>query len=223
MDEDTSTTTIDAATVADTTGVADATVGADAVAVGTPAAAPRVAVSGKAQIATESIVKDGVATVNVTKSTPASVAAAAYAEQMGSADGVRGGDAASRSSERADLGSAASTGGSVSGSSVAAIAMRYVGVPYVYGGTTPNGFDCSGFTAYVYAQLGKHLPHSSGAQRGAGHAVSYKDAKPGDLISTPGHVAIYLGNGKQIDAPRPGKTIQVRNVWQSNPTFIRVH
>lgn len=109
-----------------------------------------------------------------------------------------------------------------SGNAVLDIASRYVGTPYVYGGGTPSGFDCSGFTSYVYAQVGINLPRSSGAQRGAGTVISRSEAKPGDLIWTPGHVAIYAGGNTQIDAPRPGKTIQYRAIWQSNPTFIRL-
>jgi len=97
-----------------------------------------------------------------------------------------------------------------------------VGVPYVYGGTSPDGFDCSGFTQYVFAQAGISLPRTSSAQGGVGTKVSAADAQPGDLIWTPGHISIYAGDGMQIDAPRPGKTIQVRQIWQSNPTFIRV-
>ncbi|MBD9698183.1 C40 family peptidase [Flavimobilis sp. GY10621] len=111
---------------------------------------------------------------------------------------------------------------SVSGSKVLEIASRYVGVPYVYGGTTPRGFDCSGFTSYVYAQLGINLPRSSSAQRHAGKVISRADARPGDLIWTPGHIAIYAGGNSQIDAPRPGKTVQFRKIWQRNPVFIRV-
>lgn len=102
-------------------------------------------------------------------------------------------------------------------------AKLYLGTPYRSGGTTPAGFDCSGFTSYVYKKAGvAKLPRSSSAQRGSGKVVSRKDARPGDLIWSPGHVAIYLGNGKQIDAPRPGKKIMVRSIWQSNPTFLRV-
>ena len=111
---------------------------------------------------------------------------------------------------------------SVSGSKVLEIASRYVGVPYVYGGTTPRGFDCSGFTSHVYAQLGINLPRSSSAQRHAGKVISRADARPGDLIWTPGHISIYAGGNSQIDAPRPGKTIQFRKIWQRNPVFIRV-
>lgn len=102
-------------------------------------------------------------------------------------------------------------------------AKKHVGIRYRSGGTTPSGFDCSGFTRYVYKKTGlKNLPASSSAQRFVGKRISRANAKPGDLIWSPGHVGIYLGGNKQIDAPRPGKTIQVRAIWQSNPTFIRV-
>lgn len=111
---------------------------------------------------------------------------------------------------------------SANGSAIAEIAVRYVGVPYVAGGTTPDGFDCSGFTSYVFAQVGISLPRTSSAQRYAGTVVSRADALPGDLIWSPGHISIYLGDGLQVDSPRPGKTIQVREIWQSSPTFIRV-
>lgn len=117
---------------------------------------------------------------------------------------------------------AAAPAAGASGSAVLDIASRYVGVPYVYGGGTPSGFDCSGFTAYVYGQVGISLPRSSGAQRNAGTVIPRSEAKAGDLIWSPGHVAIYAGGNQQIDAPRPGKTIQYRGIWQSNPTFIRL-
>ncbi len=109
---------------------------------------------------------------------------------------------------------------SVAGNAVLEIAARYVGVPYVYGGSTPDGFDCSGFVQYVYAQLGISLPRSSGAYYNVGVRVT--EPLPGDIIVSPGHVGIYAGNGLQIDAPRPGKTIQFRAIWQSNPTYVRV-
>jgi cell wall-associated NlpC family hydrolase len=109
---------------------------------------------------------------------------------------------------------------SVAGNAVLEIAARYVGVPYVHGGSTPDGFDCSGFVQYVYAQLGISLPRSSGAYYNVGVRVT--EPLPGDIIVSPGHVGIYAGDGLQIDAPRPGKTIQFRGIWQSNPVFVRV-
>ena len=111
---------------------------------------------------------------------------------------------------------------SANGSAIVEIAARYVGVSYLYGGTSPDGFDCSGFTSYVYAQVGITLPRTSGDQRYAGTEVAAADAQPGDLIWSPGHVSIYAGGNLQIDSPVPGKTIQIREIWQSNPVFIRV-
>jgi cell wall-associated NlpC family hydrolase len=111
---------------------------------------------------------------------------------------------------------------SVAGNAVLEVAARYVGVPYVSGGTTPDGFDCSGFVSYVYAQLGISLPRTSSAIKAAGTVISASEAQPGDLIWSPGHISIYAGGDQQIDSPRPGKTIQFRSIWQSNPTFIRV-
>ena len=128
--------------------------------------------------------------------------------------------ATSRSQTRAATGGAVPA--SAVGNAVIEIAARYVGVPYVYGGTTPDGFDCSGFTSYVYAQLGITLPRTSGDQRYAGVEVSRDQAQPGDLVWSPGHIGIYAGDGMMIDSPRPGKTVQFRAMWQSNPIFIRV-
>jgi cell wall-associated NlpC family hydrolase len=109
---------------------------------------------------------------------------------------------------------------SVAGNAVLEVAARYVGVPYVSGGATPDGFDCSGFVSYVYAQLGITLPRSSGDYYNVGVRVT--EPQPGDIIVSPGHVGIYAGDGLQIDAPRPGKTIQFRGIWQSSPIYVRV-
>ncbi|GII98568.1 NlpC/P60 family protein [Sediminihabitans luteus] len=103
------------------------------------------------------------------------------------------------------------------------VASKYVGTKYRYGGGTPAGFDCSGFTSYVYKKAGvKTLSRSSSAQRHQGKKISRSAARPGDLIWSPGHVAIYAGGNTMIDAPRPGKTVQFRQIWQSSPTFLRV-
>lgn len=123
------------------------------------------------------------------------------------------------STESSTLGAAVPA--SANGSTIVSIAARYVGVPYVYGGTTPDGFDCSGFTSYVYAQVGINLPRTSSDQAAGGTQVSRANAQPGDLIYQPGHIGIYAGGNTMIDAPRPGKTIQFRAIWMSAPQFIR--
>ncbi|SDD77341.1 Cell wall-associated hydrolase, NlpC family [Sanguibacter gelidistatuariae] len=111
---------------------------------------------------------------------------------------------------------------SASGSAIIEAASRYIGVPYVWGGSTPSGFDCSGFTSYVYAQVGIAIPRTSGEQRAAGTVVSRDQAQPGDLIFSPGHIGIYAGGNTMIDSSLPGTTIQFREIWQSNPTFVRM-
>ncbi|PID53435.1 MAG: hypothetical protein CSB46_08080 [Micrococcales bacterium] len=99
---------------------------------------------------------------------------------------------------------------------------RYEGTPYRYGGTTPAGFDCSGFTQYVYRQVGVSLPRTSSAQRGAGQLVPRSQARAGDLVHMPGHVGIYLGNGMMYDAPRSGKSVGARKIWTNRYSIIRV-
>jgi len=129
--------------------------------------------------------------------------------------------AVSRTTERAAV-AASSVPQSVAGNSVLEIAALYVGVPYVSGGTTPDGFDCSGFVSYVYGQLGISLPRTSAGIKAAGTVISRDEAKAGDLIWSPGHISIYAGGDQQIDSPRPGKTVQFRSIWQSAPVFLRI-
>jgi len=109
----------------------------------------------------------------------------------------------------------------IAGSAVIAYAAKFIGTPYVHGGEGPGGFDCSGFVSYVYAHFGISLPHQSSAYWGVGTRVS--SPKPGDIIVTSGHVALYAGSNLEIDASVPGKTIQFHAIWQSNPTYIRVN
>lgn len=131
----------------------------------------------------------------------------------------RGTDTASRDGQRS---AAPSSQASSSGSAIVNIARQFVGTPYVWGGSTPAGFDCSGFTSYVYAQAGINLPRNSGAQRSAGQVVSASQAQPGDLVWWPGHIGIYTGNGNHIAARNPGTALHESKIWRANPTFIRV-
>ncbi|HVU63926.1 MAG TPA: C40 family peptidase [Phycisphaerales bacterium] len=104
-------------------------------------------------------------------------------------------------------------------------AKSYLGVRYKRGGTSPRtGFDCSGFTRYVYKKAGKSIPRTSSAQRHAGKTIARKWARPGDLVwfSDFRHVAIYAGNGYIIDAPEPGKKVSKRKLWTSHVKYIRV-
>jgi cell wall-associated NlpC family hydrolase len=100
------------------------------------------------------------------------------------------------------------------GSSVVSIAMRYLGVPYVWGGASPSGFDCSGLVAYVYAQVGVSLPHYTGAQWSEGVPVSRYDLQPGDLVFFDGlgHVGIYIGGGQFVHAPQTGDVVKISSL-----------
>lgn len=97
--------------------------------------------------------------------------------------------------------------GSSKGNTVVATAKKYLGCKYVYGGTTPSGFDCSGFTQYVYKQCGVSLNRTSDAQASNGTAVSKSNLQPGDLVIFTGHVGIYIGNNKFIHAANPSKGV----------------
>jgi cell wall-associated NlpC family hydrolase len=111
---------------------------------------------------------------------------------------------------------------SASASAIVNIARQYVGTPYVSGGAAPGGFDCSGYTQYVFAQVGISLPRTSAEQRHAGTVVSAAEARPGDLVWGPGHVGIYTGNGQHIAARSPGTALYESPIYMSNPIFIRV-
>lgn len=101
---------------------------------------------------------------------------------------------------------------SVTGQAIVTYARTFIGVPYVWGGSSPSGFDCSGLVMYVYGNFGISLPHYTGDQVKYGTTVT-GDLKPGDLLffgstSDPNHVAIYSGNGEMIEAPRTGLNVR---------------
>ncbi|MCL2882087.1 MAG: NlpC/P60 family protein [Coriobacteriia bacterium] len=99
---------------------------------------------------------------------------------------------------------------------VVSIAKRYLGAPYVWAASGPNTFDCSGFTMFVYRQVGISLPHSSRAQINCGARVSRGDLQPGDLVffgSPIHHVGLYVGGGMMIDAPYTGTVVRYDPVF----------
>ncbi len=98
---------------------------------------------------------------------------------------------------------------------VVAIAMQYLGIPYVWGGASPEtGFDCSGFTMYVYAQVGVSLPHHAASQYLLGTPVSRDQLEPGDLVffNGLGHMGIYIGNDLFIHAPHTGDVVKISSL-----------
>ncbi|WP_454860178.1 C40 family peptidase [Promicromonospora soli] len=167
------------------------------------------------------------AELNVEKTAVSVVSAAEnvdYQAELAAEEAAEAAEAAAAEAAASTVSTATSVDvpASAIGNSVISIASRYVGVPYVSGGSSPSGFDCSGFTAYVYGQLGLSLPHSSSAQVGYGTQVPASEAQPGDLMWTPGHVSIYAGGNTMIDASKPGTVVDFRPIWQSNPTFVRM-
>ena len=116
--------------------------------------------------------------------------------------------AASRSAARESLSTTSSAAASVptppasdTGADIAEYSLNFIGYPYLYGGTSPSGWDCSGFVQYVFAQFGVSLPRTSGAMMSVGSPVgSLAEAQPGDIIASAGHAAIYIGNGMVMNA-----------------------
>jgi cell wall-associated NlpC family hydrolase len=101
-------------------------------------------------------------------------------------------------------------------SQVVSIALQYLGIPYVWGGSSPSqGFDCSGFVSYVYAQIGIYLPHHAASQYGYGVPVSREDLAPGDLVffNGLGHMGMYIGGGQFVHAPHTGDVVKISSLY----------
>lgn len=109
------------------------------------------------------------------------------------------------------------------GSAIADYALQFVGSPYVWGGTTPAGFDCSGFTQYVFAQFGISLPRTSYGQETVGTIVSPANAMPGDLVTYNNHSAIYIGNGMVVNAMSPGQGVAVCSMYAITNGNMQIH
>jgi cell wall-associated NlpC family hydrolase len=106
---------------------------------------------------------------------------------------------------------------------VVSIAMRYLGVPYVWGGASPSGFDCSGLASYVYAQIGKSVPHYTGAIWAKFPKVAPGDLQPGDMVffyPSLSHVGIYIGNGQFIHAPRTGDVVKISRLADRMGNYV---
>jgi cell wall-associated NlpC family hydrolase len=109
------------------------------------------------------------------------------------------------------------------GERAAGLARRYIGVPYAWGGASPrHGFDCSGLVMYVYSKLGVSLPHHAASQYSYGRKVSRWGLKPGDLVffSGLGHVGLFIGKGRYIDAPHSGAVVRVASLASRSSSFV---
>lgn len=164
--------------------------------------------------------------------TSGAAGSSAFADALATADGTTGVSSAAGATAAAtpaatrapatsvDAGAGTlATGSGATGADVVADAKKYLGVPYVFGGETTAGMDCSGLVQTVFKDLGVTMPRVVPDQAKMGVEVgSLKDAQPGDLIipKGEGHVVIYVGDGKVLHAPRPGKDVRIVDNWYSD-------
>ncbi|MFJ6043222.1 C40 family peptidase [Brachybacterium paraconglomeratum] len=137
----------------------------------------------------------------------------------GGSGSVDSGSEATISTTSAPAGSAAvsTASTSTSGNAIVDTARTALGTPYSWGGSSLSGMDCSGLVAYSYGQAGIDVPRTSSQQAAAGQSISQSELQPGDLVVWPGHIAIYSGDGKIIDASGSKQQVVEREIW-GNPT-----
>ena len=135
-------------------------------------------------------------------------------EARKAAEAAAAAEAAKKNNNNRNTGGTTNSGATYNpstGNAIVDAAYSQIGVPYVWGGTTPYvGLDCSGLVQYCYRQAGKSIPRTSGSILAGGTIVS--DPQPGDICWTPGHVAIYIGNGQMIEAQQTGVPVKVSKV-----------
>ena len=153
----------------------------------------------------------------------AAAASRASAGRTSSAQSESSEDTDSSSSAAVDP-SAVTAPTSASGAAVVSYALQFQGVPYVYGGTTPSGWDCSGFTSYVYRQFGLEIGRTDADQRAyaVAHGVKVTNPEPGDLMWKSGHVGIYIGGGQMVHASTPSTGTIVSSASYANFEYYRI-
>jgi cell wall-associated NlpC family hydrolase len=102
----------------------------------------------------------------------------------------------------------------VNGSDIISYANNFIGDPYVFGGSSPRGFNCSGLVQYVYKHFGINISRTTKTQINEGIEVGRNQLQLGDLVfPSSGHVTLYVGNGQILHAPQPGECVKISNIW----------